>query len=81
MSVDTASLAEDSAWLLDCGENLHAIAARLDITEARLLDRIRSVDRSLAARLRATIRPPAPVVGWNDYKAWSAGQRTLGSAR
>ncbi len=81
MSVDTASLVEDAAWLLDCGENLHGIAARLGVDEQRLAARIHDHNPVLAQRLRATIRPPAPVVAYNAYKAWSAGRHTLGAAR
>lgn len=58
----------DVVFLLEVGENLHGIAARLKVTEDHLLLRVGKYDQAVARRLRATVQPPPVVLSYRECR-------------
>ena len=58
----------DVVFLLEVGENLHGIAARLRVTEDHLLLRVGRQDRAVASRLRASVQPPPMVLSYQECR-------------
>ena len=75
MSTTTAELAEDVRWMLDCGENLHGIAARLGADPIRLPDVFRRVAPEVGQLLRASVQPPPPPMPFSEMRRITGRRR------